>query len=48
MKEAKRAVTRPELSSEMLELEDKRVFVKMMNYRIDVPRVLIRINATYY
>ena len=41
-------MNRPELSNEMLEIDDKRAFVKLMNYRISIPMVLVRINATYY
>ena len=48
IKIAKQAMNRPELSNEMLEIDDKRAFVKLMNYRISIPIVLVRINATYY
>lgn len=41
-------MTRPILSEDILDIEDKRVFVHKMNYRISVPWLLVKINGTYY
>ena len=41
-------MTRPILNEDILDIEDKRVFVHKMNYRISVPWLLVKINGTYY
>lgn len=48
MAQIKARGTRPILSEDLLDIEDKREFVDKMNFKLVVPKVLVRINATYY
>lgn len=48
MAQIKARGTRPILSEDLLDTEDKREFVNKMNFKLIVPKVLVRINATYY
>ena len=48
MAQIKARGTRPILSEDLLDTEDKREFVDRMHFKLVVPKVLVRINATYY
>ena len=48
MNQIKTKGTRPILSEDILDIEDKREFAKRMNYGIIIPRILVKINPTYY
>jgi hypothetical protein len=48
MTQIKTRGTRPILSEDLLDTEDKRVFVAKMNYQVMIPRLFVRINASYF
>jgi hypothetical protein len=48
MNQIKTKGTRPILSEDILDIEDEREFAKRMNYGIIIPRILVKINPTYY
>lgn len=48
MRVVKTKLTRPILDEDLLDTEDKRLFIAKMNFPIKVPRLLVRIHHTYY